>query len=147
MAGPHMARVRVLPKQPHDQFLNLMHVADAILDPVCFNGMNNSLDAFSVGTPVVTLPHLFQRGRHTSGMYRRMGWMECVAQSADDYVRRAVSLGNDADLRQHARDEIAARAPVLFEEDQVVREFERFFIDAAQGRAQDQRARGDTPPA
>ena len=41
--------------------------------------MNTSLQAFAMGSPVVTLPKGFQRGRHVLGMYRRMGWLDLVA--------------------------------------------------------------------
>ncbi len=125
--GPHAARVRVLPLQPHPRYLALMRATDALLDPIHFNGMNNSLDAFAAGVPVVTWPRALQRGRHTAGMYRRMGWEACVARDADHYVSLAVRLGTDAEFRAVARREVASRSHVLFEDDHVVREFERFF--------------------
>lgn len=128
--GGRTSRVRVLPKQPHDRFLALVRLADAVLDPLHFNGMNNSLDAFSVGTPVVTFPQRFQRGRHTYGMYRHMGLDRCVANSVEDYARIAARLGRDPDFRRHASEEIAERADTLFEDARVVREFERFFEEA-----------------
>ena len=129
--GPAMARVRILPLQPHAAYLNLIQVCDAVLDPIYFNGMNNSLDAFAAGTPIVTMPHTLQRGRHTYGMYRRMGFTGCVARDPEDYVRIAQALRNEPDLRDAARREIAERRDVLFEEQQVVREFERFFRETA----------------
>lgn len=128
-----MRRVRVLPAQPHERFLQIMAVVDSVLDPVGFNGMNNSLDAFAAGTPVVTLPHRFQRGRHTTGMYRRMDWMDCVARDADDYVRIATALGRDRDYAAAARAQIAARSHLLFEDQAVVHEFERFFEESVGG--------------
>lgn len=134
-AGPAMNRIRVLPLQRHERFLALMRAVDAVLDPICFNGMNNSLDAFSVGTPVVTFPHLFQRGRHTYGMYRHMGWTGCVAESRDHYIEIATRLGREPDFRAEASREIVARSAALYEDPQVVREFERFFQNAvAQAR-------------
>ena len=128
--GDRMARVRVVPNQSHDRFLALMRLADAVLDPTHFNGMNNSLDAFSVGTPVVTLPRTFQRGRHTYGMYRCMGLDHCVASSEDDYVRIAARLGRESDFRQAVSRDIVERSTLLFEDARVVREFERFFEES-----------------
>lgn len=125
--GPHMRRLRVLPLQPLPRYLALMRLCDAMLDPIHFNGMNNSLDAFSAGVPVVTWPRAMQRGRHTGGMYRRMGWDDCVAKDAPQYVSKAVELANDAEYRHSARREVAARSGVLFEDNNVVHEFERFF--------------------
>lgn len=131
--GPHASRVRMLPLQPHPRYLALMALCDAVLDPIHFNGMNNSLDAFAAGVPVVTWPRELQRGRHTTGMYRRMGWLDCVAQDAEQYVQLAVRLANDADFRASARGAVAERAGVLYEDDHVVREFERFFREACAG--------------
>ncbi len=125
--GPHSGRLRVLPQQPLPRYLALMRLTDAMLDPIHFNGMNNSLDAFSAGVPVVTWPRALQRGRHTSGMYQRMGWDACVAQDANQYAQIAVRLANDTEFRHAARREVAARSAALFEDDHVVLEFERFF--------------------
>ncbi len=120
-------RIVFVPPQDGSSFLNLLAVVDVMLDTLHFNGMNSSLEGFAVGTPIVTLPTEFQRGRHTAGMYRKMGFTECVAADADDYVRIAVRLGTEADYRRHVRDEIVLRNEVLFEDPRVVQEFERCF--------------------
>jgi predicted O-linked N-acetylglucosamine transferase (SPINDLY family) len=124
-------RIVFLPQQDSSGFLNLLAVSDVMLDTIHFNGMNTSLEGFSVGTPIVTLPTEFQRGRHTAGMYRKMGFTECIAADSDDYVRIAVKLGTEGDYRRHARDEILRRNEVLFEDMQVVREFERCFLETS----------------
>ena len=125
--GPALARVRILPLQPHAAYLNIMQVADAMLDPIYFNGMNNSLDAFAVGLPIVTMPHTFQRGRHTNGIYRHMGWTDCVAANPEEYADIAWALAHEPDFRAEARRQIAERRDTLFEDPRVPREFERFF--------------------
>jgi len=125
-----MERVRFLPQQGTPEFLALIASADVMLDTVHFNGMNTSLEAFAVGTPVVTWPRDFQRGRHTAGMYRRMGIDELVADSAQGYIDRAVRLGRDPAFRARMREAILDRCGVLYEDRNVVRQFEAFFIDA-----------------
>jgi predicted O-linked N-acetylglucosamine transferase (SPINDLY family) len=50
------------------EFVELIAVSDVMLDTLHFNGMNTSLEALAVGTPVVTLPGALQRGRRTTGM-------------------------------------------------------------------------------
>ena len=49
-------------------------------------------EALAAGTPIVTLPGGFLRGRQTYACYRRMGVMDCVAKDSEDYVRLAVRL-------------------------------------------------------
>src|SRR5262249_49817571 len=61
-------RLLFLPRQNPVDYVALITVADVMLDTLHFNGMNSSLDAMCVGTPVVTLPGEFQRGRHTQAM-------------------------------------------------------------------------------
>lgn len=129
-----MDRVLFLPRMPAADYVNLIALADVMLDTVHFNGMNTSLEAFSVGTPVVTWPGEFQRGRHTQAMYRRMGLSDGIAASAEDYIDIAVRLGADAGCRNALRAQIIERSGCLFEDGQVVIEFERFFREATASR-------------
>ncbi len=125
---PRLAsRLHFIPRQPGDAFLTLLAAADVILDPTFFNGMNTSLQAFSVGAPVVTLPTPLHRGRHTHGMYRRMEIDACTARDPADYVRRAVDLARNRDQREAVSALIRERNGVLYEDPRVVSEFERFF--------------------
>ena len=52
--------------------------------------------------------------------------MDCVAESAEDYVRIAIRLGTDAEFRRTVRARILANAAKLFRRDEVVTELERF---------------------
>ncbi|MBV9125417.1 MAG: tetratricopeptide repeat protein, partial [Planctomycetes bacterium] len=129
-------RVRFLPQQSGEDFLHLEHVADALLDPIHFGGGNTSLEAFAVGTPVVTLAGQFLRSRITYACYRQMGLDECIARDAEDYVRIAVRLGTDPAWRQQVRARIEGARHVLFENPATVRELEGFLIEAVKrGRA------------
>jgi predicted O-linked N-acetylglucosamine transferase (SPINDLY family) len=120
-------RIVFVPRLREDDYLNLISVADVMLDTVHFNGMNTSLEAFATGTPVVTLPAAFQRGRHTQAMYRRMDLADLIASDANGYVDFAVKLANDPAYRKAVSARILRNNSVLFEDAQVVREFERFF--------------------
>jgi predicted O-linked N-acetylglucosamine transferase (SPINDLY family) len=124
-------RVVFVAPQNRADFTRLIAACHVMLDTPHFNGMNTSLEAFALGAPVVTMPTTLQRGRHTSGMYRKMGFDECVAESSDEYVRIALRLGSDPEYRRHVCAEVLERNPALFEDRRVVREFERFFAEAA----------------
>ena len=130
-AMPDVAgRIRFLPRMPPADYVDLIACADVMLDTVHFNGMNTSLEAFSVGTPVVTWPGRLQRGRHTQAMYRAMGLDEAIAANAEAYVRKALELGCDSERRGALRAAILERNGALFRQTAVVREFERFFREA-----------------
>jgi predicted O-linked N-acetylglucosamine transferase (SPINDLY family) len=125
-----MDRVVFLPRMESSDYVNLIELSDVMLDTRHFNGMNTSLEAFAVGTPVVTWPGEFQRGRHTQAMYRKMGLAHGIVDNAADYIDRAIRLGTDPGYRAEVRKDILASSAVLFEDAQVVREFERFFEEA-----------------
>ena len=135
-----MDRVLFLPRQNPVDYAALISVADVMLDTLHFNGMNSSLDAMCVGTPVVTLPGEFQRGRHTQAMYRKMGAIDSIADSPGDYIERALLFGTNRARRDAFRAEIVRRNDMLFEDAAVVREFERFFREAV-ARSANARAR------
>jgi protein O-GlcNAc transferase len=127
-------RVVFLPFMPFERFMQLLGLADVILDSLHFNGMNSSLQAFAIGTPVVTLPGRLQRGRHTQAMYRVMGIHDCIATSPRQYVDIAQRIASHAEIRDNLRQRILACNHLLFEDGRVVAEFERFFIDAVEQR-------------
>jgi len=131
-----IARVRFLPGMSPDDFLALIAVSDVMLDTIYFNGMNTCLEAFSVGVAVVTMPTGLQRGRHAYGMYKRMGIDECIAATPKHYVDIVLRLGTDRHFRASVKEKILARNAVLYEDMNVVREFERFFIEAHMRAAQ-----------
>ena len=121
-------RITVLPQQPGGDFINLIAVADVMLDPPHFSGLTTSLEAFAVGTPVVTLPGEFQRSRLTLSLYNEMKMQDCVADSPARYVELAVRLGTDAKYRAKLRAKILARNKHLYEDSRVVKEYERVFL-------------------
>jgi protein O-GlcNAc transferase len=119
-------RIRWLPWQDYHDFLQITALVDVLLLPPHFGGGMTSYDALALGTPVVTLPSPFLRGRITHGMYRAMDVLDCVAESPADYVEIAVRLANDRDFRESVREKILAASGRLFEDLEAVREVERF---------------------
>ncbi|MCA9114286.1 MAG: hypothetical protein KDA79_04320, partial [Planctomycetaceae bacterium] len=124
-------RVRWLPRLTVDQYRRLISTADVLLDTPHFGGGLTTFDAFSLGIPVITLPGTFRRSRYASACYRLMG-LDCgIADNLQEYVTLAVALGRNRDIRESVSRSILARSDVLFENRQVVREFERIFCELA----------------
>jgi predicted O-linked N-acetylglucosamine transferase (SPINDLY family) len=123
-------RVVFVPFMSFERYIQLLQLANVVLDTIHFNGMNSSLQAFSVGAPVVTLPGRYQRGRHTQAMYRKMSIPECIAKDAADYIDIAVRIGTDPDHARRVRERILAAKHVLFEDARVIDEFAGFFTEA-----------------
>lgn len=129
-------RICFVPFQKNESdFLDFIAIADVALDTIHFNGMNTSLQAFAIGLPVVTMPMTFQRGRHTFGMYTKMGIFDCVAKSADEYIQIALNLATNKDLRSKIKEKILHNNHLLFEDKNIVSEFERCFIETLESSA------------
>jgi predicted O-linked N-acetylglucosamine transferase (SPINDLY family) len=126
-------RVVVLPPMRHERFLGLLAASDVVLDTPHFNGMNSSLEAFAVGTPIITRPGPLQRMRHTAAMYAAMGIEGLCASSDEEYVRLALEVGRDREKRAAISRTIRERETALFEDLRVIRGFETFFEKSARG--------------
>ena len=107
-----------------------------MLDPFPYgSGVMTNLEAFSIGTPVVTIPSKSSNMPCTAGLYKRMGLQGLVAQTEAEYVRIAVHLGNlgvqgQTQLRQTIQKQ--ART-TLFENEDTVHEWAEFIEKAALG--------------
>ncbi|MEQ1595698.1 MAG: hypothetical protein ABL985_11425 [Casimicrobium sp.] len=112
-------RVIRLPQCSRADFLAVLAACDLGLDTFGFSGGNTSLDAFSVGLPVVTLPGEFMRGRQTFAMLSLMSSTieaSLVARDVDDYVRITTTLLADAEKREALRRDIRASNHRLFDD-------------------------------
>lgn len=123
-------RIHYVPWQFYEDFLNLNALSDVLLDPLYFGGGRTTYEAFSMGLPVVTMPSRLLPGRMAYAMYRRMGVMDCIAQTPQEYIDLALKLAGDADYRATVRGKIRAANSAIFEDMEAVRELERFFKEA-----------------
>ncbi|HEX5130531.1 MAG TPA: hypothetical protein VFV90_12335, partial [Usitatibacter sp.] len=108
-------QVKFLPRMNGEGFRRALAMADVVVDTLHWSGGNTSLDAIAAGTPIVTLPGRFMRGRQSAAMLRAMGLEELVAASEGDYVRKAVELARDGEANRRIRKLIAERRGVLFD--------------------------------
>ncbi len=112
--GPLAERVRFLPAMSHLDFMNVMALADVSLDTRPFGGGNTSWQAIAAGTPIVTWPGRFLRGRYTQALYRLAGAEDTIVGSAGAYVAMALRLAQDRDFRSAVQARIAAGAGRIF---------------------------------
>lgn len=126
--GALAERIHFLPRQKFSPYLSLLICADVLLDPIHFGGVNSTYDALSFGKPIITWPSRYQRGRYTLGCYRKMGIMDCVANSAEEYAELATFFAANRDVREELEDRLLEASAVLFEDEEAVREHERLFM-------------------
>ncbi len=128
--GSAMPRVQVLPRQPFDDFINILALVDVMLDTWPFGGGNTTYQGLAMGTPIVTLPGRFARGRSTMALYNRMAITETIAETPGDYVAIALRLGMDAPWRAKLSGAIDAKADILFDDKRAIAAFTEFLISA-----------------
>ena len=116
-------RLIVLPPQPHDDYLRVNLVCDAMLDTLHWSGGNTTLDALACGLPVVTLPGEFMRGRQSAAMLRVAGPAELVATDQQHYVAIASRLVEDAGWRNRMAGTVRGGAGALFDRPEPARAF------------------------
>ncbi|MBO6521611.1 MAG: tetratricopeptide repeat protein [Rhodospirillales bacterium] len=110
---------------PCDRQTFLRHLAGArvVLDTIGWSGGNTSLEALAMGTPVVSLPGRFMRGRHTYAMLKMIGADDLIADDPDDYVRIATLLATDNDTHEATHRNITKSSSGLFADDRVIPAF------------------------
>ncbi len=139
-----LERTLFLPRMPMDRFLGLLARVDILLDPLHFGSGNSFYEGAIRGTPVVTWPGRFMRGRIVAGAYRQMGLADApVAARPEDYASVALAWGRDPDrCRAFRRAAQEAAGRELLADTRAVREFEAF-LEAAVASV----ARGEKLPA
>lgn len=103
-------------------FASLNKTADVILDPFHFGMGTTAITTCSVGTPFVTKPGQFMRGRVGLFFAKLLDVMECVAEDYEDYAQKAVSIASDGALRQSIQGKMKANNHVLFENMQSIQD-------------------------
>jgi predicted O-linked N-acetylglucosamine transferase (SPINDLY family) len=114
-----------------NNYLNLVKIIDVMLDPYPFGGCNTSYEAFDYDIPVVTLPTRFLNGRFTFGLYKKMGFIDMISTTADNYVKLAVKCGTDKQFRQSISDKIKENKYSIFMEEESVQEWTKFLEEKA----------------
>jgi predicted O-linked N-acetylglucosamine transferase (SPINDLY family) len=125
-------RVRFLPRMKSEQFLALMAHFDVLLDPIHFGSGNTLYEAMVRGTPIVTWPGRFMRGRIVAAAYQQMGIVDApIARRLEEYAPLALALGRDPARREALRQaSLAAARRNLFGDRQAVADFEAFVLAA-----------------
>lgn len=127
-------RIVFLPQMSRLDFMGLLAAADVNLDPFHFSGGNSTHEALALGSPVVTLPGAFMRGRVSVALYERMGLTDLICADVADYVAKALRLAREPEWRSAMKAAIRERSAILFDDIGMVAEFEDFLeaaLDAA----------------
>ena len=128
--GSHATRIRFLPRQSHEDYMRLLALSDVSLDSFPFCGGNTTYQALAMGTPVVTLPGKYLRGRLSLAIYYRMEMMDCVARDAIDFADIALRLGTNPTFRSVIVKRIRDGCDKIFEDPVFLEDAVRFLLSA-----------------
>jgi len=118
-------RVRFLPWLSSGDLMSVLLTADVALDTFHFGAATTTFLILATGTPIVTLPAEFARGRASLGCYRRIGVMDCIASSAEEYSDLAVRIATDRSVRDSIKARILEGSGALYDDPQLVAEMTR----------------------
>ncbi len=121
-------RLKILPHLHLQDYYSLIKCADILLDPFYFSGVNCTFDAFAFNKIVVTWPGEFQRGSFTFGCYQRMGILEAVATSVEDYISKAVNFVMNPPMREDLEIRLTERTEILFADSLIPAELENTLL-------------------
>ena len=105
--GVEAERIDFIPRCSREEYFDLYHRLDLVLDSFPYGGHTTSLDALWMGVPVVTLASERSVSRAGLSVLNNLGLQELVTFTEDEYVHAAVTLANDlprlAELRRTLR--------------------------------------------
>jgi predicted O-linked N-acetylglucosamine transferase (SPINDLY family) len=143
LAGVATQRLVFSTRAGRAEQLERMQLADLFVDSLRFNANNGLADALRMGVPALSCAGHNMASRLGGSIIRAAGLPDCVLDSPQDLVQRAVALGQSPSALQALRTQLATAqtsAP-LFQPAQRIREWESAWTTMVQ------RHRAGLPPA
>lgn len=117
-------RVITVPHQNSVQsYLSLVRSFDAVLDTIPFGGCISIFETFFIGRCIVTMPTSKLYGRFTKGLYERMGIVEMIAKTPDEYIKIAENVGKDHAFRSRIESKIVNNIDMILEDEHAIDEW------------------------
>ena len=129
--GIAVARIRLIPPVPdRAAHLALYHQADLALDTFPYSGTITTLEALSMGVPVVTWPGWTHVERVSASILNSIGANEWIASCPEEYVQIAIDAAREGQRCPTERTRLRARieASPIFQHRDYVRSFEKLLV-------------------
>mgnify|MGYP003953011055 CR=1 FL=1 len=120
-------RIEFLERLKPEEFINHCGKTSVLLDTFWFGSGNTFMKSMYYGTPTVTKPTSYLRGRIVAGAYKQMKIDEApVVNNIDDYIDKCVELANKniLDLKMYYKEQAYKH---LFENYKAVKDLENIF--------------------
>ena len=113
-------------------FMGLLSISYLALDTFPWCGGITTLDCFSLGIPVVTLPTCGLKGRITEALYHLMNINDCITYTHDEYLRIIIELVQNKDKRDEISNKILKSKEFIFENRDAITKWENFILTKLQ---------------
>lgn len=120
--------VSFVPAMSEGEFISLCSACDIFLDSLDWSGFNTSLEALSVGLPLIGCWGKSARARHTGALLKAMKQEKWIANSFEEYIEKATTLACNPSLRQQLAAEMKQSYPSLLRDLRPIRELEEFLL-------------------
>ena len=130
-AGVEADRLIFATKKANPEHVARYALADLFLDNAPYGAHTTAADALWMGVPVLTVPGLSFAARVCASLVEAAGIGELVCADREDYVRRAVEIGNHPELASALREKLLANraTSLLFDTPRLVRDLEEIYRD------------------
>lgn len=125
-------RLIFAPRRANPDHLARYPLADMFLDTSPYGAHTTASDALWMGVPVLTIPGRSFPARVCGSLVKAAGLEELLCATPDEYVARAIALGNDPALLARVKQTVAEKraSSVLFDTDLLVRSLEQLYAQA-----------------
>jgi len=125
-------RIHPISLMKRDEYISLCQCIDVLIDPPYFGSGISFYESISTGTPTVTYKGKYMRSRYVSAAYEIMGIKNPpVCTSLESVADYCISLYHDREKLALVRSEILANVDCLYDDLDVVKEIEEFFISCS----------------
>lgn len=114
--------------EPKD-FMRIIMASAVILDPFYFGIGTTAIPVCAVGTPFVTKPSAFLRGRAGLFFCKLMDLMECVVEDTESYATKAVSIAMNPSERDRIKRMMLENNHVIFQNNRGIQDVTDFLTN------------------
>lgn len=134
--GQYMHRVFLIDRVLiPSEFFACCRLANCLLDTYPFSGGISSLEFFSMGLPVVTMPQSDICGSQTASYYRLMNIHDLITNTPKEYIEKAIQVANNPDYYSEIYEKIKTNNKVLYHNEDAIHNWNKALKDIYLGEA------------
>jgi hypothetical protein len=102
---------------------NVLYLSTLMIDTLPFGCLNTTIEALTLGLPVLTLPTNKLNGRFSQGIINYIGMPELIADDEEDLINKALYIIENPDYRKNLNEKILTSKDKIFLDNSTVEEW------------------------